>query len=179
MVADFLYGGLVLVLMMLNFVGHFFWWLGFLVLLLFSAGGLRTLFDILFALDRKNKEKQNDQTQKEKIDTQLTQDNQIDLNQIQKKNKDDKIEIVVTAESDDATPSAPPFTDLNEIPYAPASPVRSDRMMYPNGQKDRTNEPLKEHVRGKWGFFLEVVESLFFFFFNLIFLFFFLYVIIC
>ena len=139
MFVDWCYGLFVLILMLANYVDHAFWWVGLVILVLFSGASLRTMFDIVYAVGRKLKEKK---IEKEITETkeETSNNGMVDPQEVKAAASTstitrsgagnsaaaEKIDILVMAES--AEPSAPPI-QYDDPPAAPSSPVRADRMM--------------------------------------------------
>ena len=136
---DWIFGLIIMIVMLFNYVENGFWWLGFATLLIFTLASLRTFFDIVYSAIRKSKEK--------KKFTKDRKNEEEKKNEEKKKNEEEKNEkgddyneesprsINVVVVADDAEPSAPPIhyddddDDENAPPKAPVSPVKSDRMM--------------------------------------------------
>ena len=150
--ADWLFGLVVLVVLLAHYMDNGFWWLGFVVLLVFSAASLRTLSDLVYASLRKNKEKKQkaiDEKDKEKGG----QGGEGGENPEDVESPTVDAMVVGTAVSDEMrAPSAPPlqhasaFTNIQEIPSAPASPVKNDRMLIQNPPLHPVDEYVNGHV---------------------------------
>jgi hypothetical protein len=135
MCMDWLFGIVVMIAMINNYIEHGFWWFGFISLLLFTAASLRTIFDLVYASIKRNNEKKEEKEEKEEKKEQKEREEKDD--EVAAGTKAVEPAVISIAESDE--PSAPPlspssksnqhtseFTNIQNIvqPPAPSSPVK-------------------------------------------------------
>ena len=188
MVLDWVFGIVVMVVLLSTYIEHGFWWVGFVSLFVFTAASLRVIFDLVYAVLKRNREKKEGQGGEEGAAGGEGEE----PGNVEEGTKEGTKEGEAMAHSDEL-PSAPPlvipvhpgnggnnndsnhndgnnhdgqhqnnprhttdFTHMEDIPVAPSSPVRSDRMMY---QPPPTANPVglrpgevmgQEVFEGKW-----------------------------